>query len=127
MLKTNSKKARENIRLYIVDHFSPEDFTETPPEDFHGIASMILDNFRFQKWHCIEDYRYYRTEQAAFIEWCSGLPSIIDTCYYYNRPAANDLAEILEETPEERDRYTEAEAEECLSRLIYRELTAAEV
>ena len=29
MLRTNSKKAAENIRAYIVDGFSPEGYTET--------------------------------------------------------------------------------------------------
>ena len=54
--------------------------------------------------------------------WCQGLPSVIDTCYYYNRSAVEDLGDILEETEEERNRYTEQDAERLLSCLIYREI-----
>ena len=57
-----------------------------------------------------------------FVDWCQGLPSALDTLYYYNRSAVDDLAAILEETEEEKAKYTEAQAEEILSRLIYREL-----
>ena len=32
MLKTNSKKARENIRGYILNNFTPENYTENPPQ-----------------------------------------------------------------------------------------------
>ena len=31
MLKTNSKAARENIRAYIMENFSPENYTSAPP------------------------------------------------------------------------------------------------
>ena len=50
------------------------------------------------------------------------MPSILDTCYYYNRSAVYDLGAILEETAEEKARYNEAQAETLLTSLIYREL-----
>lgn len=50
------------------------------------------------------------------------MPSILDTCYYYNRSAVDDLGAILEETAEEKARYSEAQAETLLTSLIYREL-----
>ena len=56
------------------------------------------------------------------MDWCSGLPGVLDTCYYYNRSAVDDLGAILEETDEERARYTEEQAEKMLTTLIYREL-----
>lgn len=31
------------------------------------------------------------TNEQVFIDWCQGLPSILDTCYYYNRSAVADL------------------------------------
>lgn len=46
-------------------------------------------------------------------------------CYYYNRSAVDDLGEILEETDEEKAKYSEQQAEELLSRLIYREMEEA--
>lgn len=119
MLKTNSKKARENVRDYIVERFTPEGYTDNPPREFPKIARFILATFRR------ESYRgyYWNKEFAAFADWCAGLPSILDTCYYYNRAAADDLGAVLEETDGEKARYTEEQAESTLTLLIYRELT----
>jgi hypothetical protein len=62
------------------------------------------------------------SEGERFADWAAGLPSILDTCYYYNRSAVDDLGAILEETAEEKARYSEAQAETLLTSLIYREL-----
>lgn len=127
MLKTNSKKLAENIRNYIMDNFTPENYTDNPPQEFEQIAAFILDCFRSEKYHLPEDFRYYHNnEKAAFADWCAGLPSVLDTCYFYNRSAVDDLGDILEETPEEKARYTEEKAEQNLTWFIYRELTKAE-
>lgn len=123
MLKTNSKKAAENIRAYIIDNFKPENYTDNPPQKFHQIAVFILDTFRREKYHLPEDFRYYlHCELSAFRDWCAGLPSVLDTCYYYNRSSVDDLGAILEETEQEKARYTEQQAEQLLTDLIYREL-----
>ena len=127
MLKTNSKKAKENLQLYIMDHFTPEGYTETAPETWQEIATFILNTFRDEKYKRPEEHRYYNnSEQAAFIDWCAGLPSLLDTCYYYNRSAVDDLAVILEETKTEKNKYKESDAEYILSYLIYRELLKGE-
>ena len=120
MLKTNSKKARENVRAYILNNFTPEGYTENPPQDFPGVTAFILDTFRSE--NPAEGAYSRMTEQERFIDWAAGLPSILDTCYYYNRSAVDDLGEILEETPAEKARYSEAQAESLLTSLIYREL-----
>jgi hypothetical protein len=123
MLKTNSKKTKENIQKYIVNHFSPEGYTDTPPEEWHEIATFIIKTFRSEKYHLIEDFKYYKNnELLAFIDWAQGLPSVLDTCYFYNRSAVNDLGDILEETQEERNKHNETDAEQCLTRLIYKVL-----
>lgn len=127
MIKTNSKKARENIRHYIMDNFDADSYTETPPETYPEIAAFILDTFRKEKYWCIQDFRYYGgSEQKAFTDWAAGLPSVLDTCYFYNRSAVDDLAEILEESESEKARYTESDAEKLLTNLIYRELLEGE-
>ena len=124
MLKTNSKKARENVRKYISDNFTPESYTDEIIEGFENIATFIIDTFRSEKYSRKEDFRYYHNnEAAAFEDWCAGLPSVLDTCYYYNRSAVDDVAAILEETETEKNRYSEVEAENLLTALIYRELT----
>ena len=119
MLRT--KKANENIRAYIMDNFTPENYTDNPPKDFPRVAAFILDTFRKEK---MSDFRYHDcNEFAAFTDWCQGLPYVLNTCYYYNRSAVDDLGAILEETAEEKARYSEQEAERRLTWLIYRELS----
>ena len=123
MLRTNSKKAAENIQTYIVNGFTPENYTDDPPQEFPKIAAFILDTFRSEKYHLPKDRRYYHgCELSAFRDWCAGLPSVFDTCYFYNRSAVDDLGAILEETEQEKARYMEQQAEQLLTDLIYREL-----
>lgn len=126
-LRSNSKKAVENIRQYIRDGYNPDGYELQEPDTFPALASQLLQVFRSEKYHLPQDVRYYHgSEQAAFADWCAGLPSILDTCYFYNRSAVADLANILQETPEEASRYTEQDAEQLLTWLIYRELKKGE-
>lgn len=98
MLRTNSKKAAENIRVHIMGNFTPEGYTDDQPQKFPEIAAFILDTFRSEKYGCPQDVRYYHgSEAAAFADWCAGLP-------------------------QEKTRYTEQQAEQLLTSLIYREL-----
>lgn len=124
MLKTNSKKARENVRRYIMENVNSEGRDlEKEPETFPEIAAFVLDIFRTEKYWCIQDFRYYGgSEQRAFEDWAAGLPSALNTCYYWNRSAVNDLGAILEESESEKARFTESQAEKMLTTLIYREL-----
>ena len=118
MLKTNSKQARENIRNYIIDRFDCSDYEpKTIPEGFTEIAKFILTTFRDEK----TNYQNI-PEVDLFADWAAGLPAVLDTCYYYNRSAVDDLGKILNETQAEKDKYSEDKAQELLSSLIYREL-----
>ena len=125
MLKTNSKKARENIRNYIIDHFdfSNYDGYEKEPGTYHEIVTFIYNKFLEQKFYTDNYYKAHGiSEKTAFIDWCSGLPSVLDTCYFYNRSAVEDLGNILEQAETERNKYTESAAEKLLTTLIYNEL-----
>lgn len=123
MLKTNSKKAMENIRAYIEENFDCTGYDlGKEPETFKEKALFILETCRKEKFYSLNNKSSYE----IFKDWCQGLPSLLDTCYYYNRSAVDDLAEILEETEEEKERFTESEAEEKLTYLMYRELTKVE-
>lgn len=124
MLKTNSKKAKENIKNYIIKNYERgEDYSHhginVDTTNWEEIKKNIKDIFDLEVGH-------YRSRQIgeynAFKEWCQGLPSIINTCYYYNRSAIKDLGDILEETEEERNKFNEEQAEEKLTYLIYREV-----
>lgn len=123
MLKTTTNAARENVRRYIMEHFDASGYTDNPPEDWPGIARFIMDCFHDEK--CKHDNRYNAgriSKHDLFFDWCQGLPSVLDTCYYYNRSAVDDLGLILEETPEEKARFSESQAEKQLTHIIYMEL-----
>lgn len=120
MLKTNSKKARENIIAYIMDHENTAEHIGHEPENFSEAAAAIYADFL--RCYSNDHNRRSYSPGEYFAEWAAGLPSIIDTCYYYNRSARADLCEILEETPEESEKYSESESERLLSILIYREI-----
>lgn len=124
MLKTNSRKAKENIRKYILDNFTPDNYEKysnlDSTTDYKSACNAIYNIFKAEK-PPIGSYTNM-TDQERFIEWCSGLPSILNTCYYYNRSAINDLGNILEETLEEKERYTDNQACDLLTKLIYREI-----
>lgn len=123
MLKTNCKAARENTRQYIMDHFDPCSYTDTPPETWPEIARFIMETFYDEKCKLDNRFRAGRiSEYELFFDWCQGLPTLLDTCYYYNRSAVDDLGKILEETEKEKSRFTEADAEKRLTHIIYMEL-----
>lgn len=123
MLRTNSKKARENIRAYIINHFDGTNYDLPETNDFSEIANYIYNTFKSEKYYSDNYMMKNRiSEQTSFTDWCSGLPSILDTCYYYNRSAVDDLGAILEESENEKARYTEEKAENLLTYLIYREI-----
>ena len=121
MLRTTCKKARDNIRAYILNNTDVTGYDSTEPKTFEEAALIIWTEFQTAKQY--ELCRPRTNIQECFVEWCAGLPSIIDTCYYYNRSAVNDLGELLEETEAEKAKYTESQAERMLSCLIYREIS----
>ena len=130
MLKTNTKKAIENIRKYIVDNFNgyedgnSERIKELAEEDlnenFPQLARYINNAFYWEYVHY--DTRRNISTFELFKEWAQGLPSVLNCDYYCNRSAVTDLGDILEETEQERNKYSESDAEDMLTRLIYREL-----
>lgn len=120
MLRTNTRQARENVQKYIMDGFNPEAYEIEAPETFAETAAVIMEVFNAEK--PAEGSFARMTEAQRFADWAAGLPTIFDTCYFYNRSAVDDLGEILEETESEKARFTEQQAEERLTYLIYREL-----
>lgn len=136
MLKTYSKEAVYNIRKYVCDNV---DFTGY---DQYAYIEKFEDDAKHGKQidlfsiyaHVIYDCFYNEmvkldkrnmSIQNYFFEWCKGLPSILDTCYYYNRSAVDDLASILEQNETEKRKFTERQAEEKLTYLIFREIKKA--
>ena len=119
MLKTNTKKVKENLKNYIMEHFNCEGYDVETPTNYKDICKMIYDTMEEEKFYAKE-----KTNYETFKSWCQGLPSMLDTCYYYNREAKDDLKIILEETEEEANKFTEEQAMEKLTYLLYREIVA---
>ena len=124
MLKSNSKKAKENIRAYIMSNMDTTNFDFDEPTSFEEAAHLIMEVFRDE----VPDEGSFTlmSEQEKFVYWCSGLPAILNSCYYYNRSAMDDLGAILEESESEKNQYTEHQAANFLTKIIYRELKKGE-
>ena len=121
MLKINSKEVMVKIQEYIIENFCPDDYTSDPPQEFGEIAKFILQTFRSEKYSLKEDFRFYHNSEAlAFEDWAAGLPGLLNTADYYCTNSAVDiLGDILEETEQEKAKYTEKSSEKLLTRLIY--------
>lgn len=122
MIKSNSKKAITAVRKYIMDNTDFSDYGLENPTTFSETASALMHTFYEEK---IRFNKRPMSYQEAFIDWLQGLPSVFDSLYYYNRSAVNDLGSILEESEEEKAKYTEDKAERMLSCLIWREIYKA--
>ena len=117
MLRSNSKKVIEKVRSYITDGIDPDYFGLAEAPDFPEACKLILQACEDEKF-----YNRIRSGLDTFRDWAQGLPSAFNTCYYYNVSALDLLADWLEETDSEKSKYSESEAEEMITRLIYREL-----
>ena len=117
MLRSNSKKVIEKVRSYITDGIDPDYFGLAEAPDFPSACKLILTA-------CENEKRYSRSRSGfeTFRDWAQGLPSAFNTMYYYNVSALDLLADWLEESESEKSKYNESEAEEMITRLIYREL-----
>lgn len=124
MLRTNNKAVKEKIRKYIMDGFEPESygyegFEKVNRENFSCVAHAIFECFYDEK---IKYDNRKLSKYELFEEWTSGLCSMINTSYWYNTSAIELVGNWLEQTEEERNKYTESDAEILVTKLIYREL-----
>lgn len=127
MLRTNTKKARQNVRDYIFT-WAADYMREDYDADFSTDRELCAAIMRaFQKEACYENNirlhggRWF----DMFRDWSQGLPIGGLFCYWCNRSAHEDVARLLEESPAEAARFTEDQACELLTRLIFREVWEA--
>ena len=118
----------ENIREYIVNYYDGSGYDQDTPEaqavTFEEIAKVIhADVIRCESLR--NSNGRICPFEMMFTEWAQGLPGLLNTCYYYNRSAIDDLGAILEESEAEKAKYNEREAERELSRLLAREIRKA--
>ena len=135
MLRTNEKKVNAKVKNYIIENF--KDFQQDQPEykydHLHTIASVNADNYTevcnaiLCIFFCemLENNNRWNagrlSRQDAFIDWCQGLPAALN-CDYYLHYAVDLLGEWLEETEEEKKKFTEIQAEKQISYILYREI-----
>lgn len=134
-MRDYSKTVKQNIRNYIIKNYDPDGYDPTKffiPADtskFEDVAKSILQIFRAEKSYYFKNPHYIRTmsENKIFLDWCQGLPSVLDTCYFYNREAVDDLSDILKEPYAViYDRFEDdTAAGYYLTDLIFRELQDA--
>ncbi len=127
MLKTNSKAARQNIINYI--RTESEDYLVSncghDPETLSSdpaLCWVIYETFNDEILKHNNQYIAGRvSEYEMFKLWAQGLAmgGLFD---YYLCKGIDTLGDILEETEEERNKYDELDAEDLLTRLIYREI-----
>ena len=117
MLRSTNKKVLEKIREYIVDGVDHEYFELEADPDFNTACKLILQACQNEKRYC-----RYNNDFEMFKDWAQGLPTAFNTSYYYNVSAVDLLADWLEETDTEKEKFEESVAEEKITWLIYREL-----
>lgn len=124
MLRTNSKEVKTKVRQYIMDGFDPEaygyeQYYNVDKENFSCVAHAIYECLYNEK---IKYDNRKLSKYEYFKDWMQGLCSMVDSSYYYNVSAIDLLADWLEETEEEKKHFTEDQAEEKITYLLYREL-----
>lgn len=121
MLKSTHHKVLEKIHKYITENVDHEYFDITSDPDFHTACKLILSACENEKQHI-----QYSSRFSMFREWMQGLPSAFNAMYFYNVSAVDLLADWLEETENEKSKYSESEATERITRMLFRELQKGE-
>ena len=84
----------------------------------------VLDVFYQEKVKHDKAYNAGRVSKyTLFEEWVSGLCSALPSDYYYNVSAVDLLGGWLDQTDDEKSKYSEDQAERMITKLLYRELT----
>lgn len=117
MLRSANKAVINKIRQYIIDGVDHEYFELEADPDFNTACKLILQACQNEKRYC-----RYNNDFEMFKDWAQGLPTAFNTSYYYNVSAVDLLADWLEETDKEKEKFEESAAEEKITWLIYREL-----
>ena len=129
MLRTNSKTVKERISKWILDDAdSIKEHMEWDIE--HGSISASVDTenvnnlckYVYDDFVRVMNHRFGRrmeTRLDLFCEYAAGLPFGNLFIYYYNVSAVDLVGNILEETEAERNRFSEADAEFYMTKMIY--------
>lgn len=126
-LRTNSKQAMMNLYEYIkqdMDYLVERadfDNIKIDINDCKQVATFIYKIYQEEKPDSDQVMYHCRIrEQEEFEAWAKGLPLGVMFNYYYQTVAKDIVGEVLEETEEEKGKYTETQAEDLLTYMIYR-------
>lgn len=129
MRRTTTKEVKAIIKAFVMENYDGSGFDEGTPEaeaqTFEEMARVILADVKRVNGYAVGrkyNGRVY-SWQMAFCDWCAGLPNLLDTSVYYCGSAVDLLGEWLDETEEEKVKYTETEAETMIDSLLYREIS----
>lgn len=142
MLRTNSKQARENILEWLatealekakeINRFNRENGFE-PMKEAEFMEN--LQKIGFSSFSCkmkkasiyfiircykndLEKSKGFKSEFEKFDYWLRGLPGAVKSEDFLLRDACEFLGRILEETPEEWQKYSQDQAEKLMIYLI---------
>ena len=120
MLKSNSKKAISNLGAWLLNNETGWEKDPTTPEEAAQIVAGFFNDYLGDKSGNFHRYELRRlgNYQAIFTDWLAGLPCGISDAIYLES-AVKALGDILEETEEERQKFTESEAEARLCALLW--------
>ena len=121
MLRTNSKKAREAVRAYIAEKTRGQDGAEV--KDFKEAAEVIAGEWNAYKYPGLER-QSGRSLAEAFGHFAAGLPNDLFD-YLAIGDTVELMGEMLEETEAERSKYSDSQACDLLTYLIFREISKA--
>lgn len=122
MLKTNSKIARNNVKQFILENCT--DYDGNNFETLNQCCVYIYNTF-VSEYYATDNRRYMHSKEFFFNEWVQGVPTGHLFNYYLgkeNYNAIDIVGNILQETEEEKSRYSEEDACTLLTYLIYREV-----
>ena len=123
-LKTNSKALRDKVRALILNTAGFDYLSIPETSDFKTVSNAIMNEFH--RVINARDIQLYKTWENAFIYWMQGLPGACkapELIYLdeYNR-IIDFVGDMLEQSPAERAEYTQEQAADLITKLIYREL-----
>ena len=121
-LRSNSKIVRERVRSWVME--TATDYDEKPFKTFRDAAEHIDTEFIGQ-WY--SESRSRANRQEAFTDWTQGGPcgGVFDFWIYYQTDHIELVGNILEDTEQERARFTYDEAARFMVYLIYSEVQKA--
>lgn len=129
MRRTNSKETMEAIKKEIMESYeaAEEYYTydgEEAKTEYNDICKDIMTAFENEKCKYDSMYRAGRiSKQDLFMDWMQGLPSALPLADDIFLGSATEwLGKILDQTEEEKARYSDDKSEKLSCCLIYREI-----